>query len=137
MQTWIGKLLYKQFNFPVTVIMPQSYGDKSKLTKEIHRHYREPLSKPAYRTGTYAFAKEILDAGAWWDSLWAGIDKIKGKPFLIFWGLKDKFILPKSLDKWIEKLPDGKVIRFENAGHFVQEEEPQKMVSEMLIFFPQ
>jgi pimeloyl-ACP methyl ester carboxylesterase len=134
MQTWIGKLLYKQFNFPVTVIMPQAYGDKSKLTREIHRHYKEPLSKPKFRNGTYAFAKEVLNAGAWWDSLWADIDKIKDKPFLFFWGLKDKFILPKELDKWTEKLPNAKVIRFENAGHFAQEEEPEKMVSEIQTF---
>jgi pimeloyl-ACP methyl ester carboxylesterase len=135
MQTWIGKLLYKQFNFPVTVIMPRAYGDKSKLTKEIHRHYKEPLSKPEYRNGTYAFAKELLDAGTWWNSLWADIDKIKDKPFLIFWGLKDTFILPNALDKWMGKLPHAKVIRFKNAGHFVQEEEPQEIVSEMLLFF--
>lgn len=130
-QTWIGKLLYRQFNFPVNVLMPQAYGDRSKLTKEIHNHYKAPLSKPVYRNGTYAFAKELLNAGAWWDSLWGDIDKIKDKPFLIFWGLKDKFILPKELDKWINKLPGAKIIRFENAGHFVHEEEPEKVGTEI------
>ena len=28
MHTWLGKVLYKQFNLPVNVIMPQAYGDR-------------------------------------------------------------------------------------------------------------
>jgi pimeloyl-ACP methyl ester carboxylesterase len=135
MRTWIGKLLYRQFNFPVTVIMPRAYGNRSKLTKEIHRHYKEPLSEPAYRNGAYAFAKEMLDASGWWDGLWANIYKIKDKPFLIFWGMKDRFILPKELDRWANALTDVRVIRFAQAGHFVQEEEPGKMIRELKEFF--
>jgi len=134
-QSWFGRFLYKQLNFPVKVIMPKAYGNKSKLTKEIHRHFKAPLSKSSYRNATYTFAKELMNAGSWWDNHWNQLDTLKDKSFLIFWGMKDKFILPKELDKWLTKLPHAKVIRYENAGHFVQEEEPESMIRELNTFF--
>ena len=135
MKTWLGRFLYKQLNFPVKVMLPMAFGDKSKLTKEVHHHYKRPLSKPADRNGTYTFVNEILDAGPWWDDLWKKLDMIKHKPFLFFWGMKDKLILPKELVKWEARLPNAQVIRFENAGHFVQEEESDQMIHHLKVFF--
>ncbi|HXH20354.1 MAG TPA: alpha/beta fold hydrolase [Chitinophagales bacterium] len=135
MRTFLGKVLYKQFNFPVNVIMPQAFGDKSKLSGNIHKHYKLALPTAKDRSATYAFARELIDASSWWDSLWAQLDKIKTKPFLFFWGMKDKFIPPYELAKWQNALPSARVIKFENAGHFVQEEEPEKMVMELKKFF--
>jgi len=133
-QTPLGEILYKRFNFPVNVLLPQAFGDKSKLTKEMRFHYKKPLTH-GNRSGTYAFAKELLNAGPWWDSLWEQMDKIDDKPFLICWGLKDRLILPKELDRWMEKIPGAKIIRFEKAGHFLQEEEPEKLAKAIEDFF--
>ena len=135
MNSWVGRMMYRQFNFPVRVIMPAAYGDKGKLTKEVHQHYKEPLNGPEVRNATFAFAKELMNSGEWWQHLWMKMDRIQDKPFLIFWGMKDKFIQPKELDKWLTKLPNAKVIRFENAGHFVQEEESERMSQELEEFF--
>lgn len=134
MRSWFGKMLYKQFNFPVNFILPQAYGNRSLLTKHIHNHYKQPLPTAGDRTATYAFALQLLDAGEWWDSLWAQMDKIKTKPFLFFWGMKDSFILQKELARWLNVLPSAKVIRLTQAGHFVQEEEPEKMVEALRAF---
>ncbi len=135
MRTWLGKLLYKQFNFPVSVIMPQAFGDKTKLSGNIHKHYKLALPTSKERNATYAFAKELLDASGWWDSLWSQLAPIKTKPFLFFWGMKDIFIPPKELARWQNALPSARVVKFENAGHFVQEEEPEKMIMELKKFF--
>jgi len=134
MRGWVGRLLYKQFNFPVNVIMPQAFADKGKLSGNIHKHYKLALPSSKERNATYAFARELLDAGEWWDSLWAEIGKIRTKPFLFFWGMKDKFIPSYELAKWQNELPSARVVKFEDAGHFVQEEEPEKMVMELKKF---
>lgn len=135
MRTFLGKMLYKQFNFPVNFIMPQAFADRSKLSGNIHKHYKLALPTSKERSATYAFALELLDAGDWWDSLWAQISKVRTKPFLFFWGTKDKFIPLYELAKWQNELPSARVVKFDDAGHFVQEEEPEKMMMELRKFF--
>jgi len=133
MRGWFGRFLYYKLNFPVNVIMPAAFGDKRKLTKEIHRHYKEAL--PAgERIAAYAFSRELLQASDWWESLWSKLTVINNKPMLIFWGMKDKFVPPYELENWKRKLPSAKVIPFEDAGHFVQEEKPEEMVREIRKF---
>lgn len=41
--------------------------------------------------------------------------------------MKDNFVLSAELQKWISKIPHAKVITFEDAGHFVQEEKSKEM----------
>jgi len=133
MRSWLGRFLYFRLNFPVNVVMPAAFGDKKKLTKEIHRHYKAALPV-GERAGAYAFSGELLQASDWWESLWRNLAVINNKPTLIFWGMKDKFVPPFELENWKQKLPHAKVVLFEDAGHFVQEEKPEEMVSEIRKF---
>jgi pimeloyl-ACP methyl ester carboxylesterase len=133
MNSWIGKMLYLKFNFPVNVIMPSAFGNKKLLNKPVHEHYKNALPL-GQRLAPYAFAKEILAASAWWENLWQQLDKVDPKRFLIFWGLRDKFIPSSNLEKWKSKLPEAKFMTFETAGHFVQEENAQEMITEIRNF---
>ncbi len=135
MRTWFGRVMYKYFNFPVNVVMPAAFGDKKKLTKEVHRHYKMALPDPASRTAAYAFTYELLDAELFWADLWQRRERISGKPFLVFWGMKDAFVPPYELEKWEKALTNASIVRLENAGHFAQEEEPERMIAELKLFF--
>ena len=128
MDTWIGSVMYLSFNAPVNIIMPSAYGNKKLLTSEIHTHYKKALRK-GERTAAYAFAKELMNASDWWQSLWEKADTLKDRKILFFWGMKDKFIPPRELTKWQQKFPQAQTIVFEDAGHFVQEEKPKEMVA--------
>ena len=134
MNTIIGRVLYTYFNAPVNMIMPAAFGNKKLLTKEIHSHYKKALPNAASRVGAYAFAKELMNAADWWETNWNQMEKISGKPFLIFWGMKDSFVPPRELEKWKSKLPTAKVVRYEDAGHFVQEEKAKEMIGEIRLF---
>ncbi|MCB9316839.1 MAG: alpha/beta fold hydrolase [Lewinellaceae bacterium] len=131
MQSWLGRLLYLRFNFPVNLIMPAAFGDKKKLTPEVHRHYKMVLPRPVDRKAAYAFSGELLNASGFWADQWRQVHVLADKPCLIFWGMRDSFVPPYELEKWEKALPNASVIRFENAGHFVQEEEPECMVAEL------
>ncbi|MBL7859033.1 MAG: alpha/beta fold hydrolase [Cyclobacteriaceae bacterium] len=132
--TWLGKFLYLNLNFPVNTVMPAAYANKQKLTRAVHEQYKKALPNAAARTGAYAFAKELMNASEWWEGLWQQMDNIRDKPVLLFWGLKDKFIPAYELDKWKSKLPHAQLVIFDDAGHFVQEEKADEMIAVMREF---
>lgn len=80
-------------------------------------------------------AREIYNAGDWWESLWKQMNTINNKPFLILWGMKDKFVRVNELDKWRRSLKNFRLITLPDCGHFVHEEEPERMIKELLAFF--
>lgn len=127
MSSWLGKVLYLHFNFPVNVVMPSAFGNKKKLTKEVHSHYKNALSSAEDRIAAYTFSRELMNASAWWQSNWEQMNKIADKSFLIFWGMQDKFIPSYELGKWKSKLPTVRIITYQDAGHFVQEEKAEEM----------
>lgn len=133
MNTWLGKILYLKFNFPVNVIMPAAFGNKRLLTKEVHNHYKNAL--PAgRRIAAYVFSQELMGASDWWEHLWNKVGQIDSKNFFFFWGLKDKFILSSDFEKWRTKLSNAGSRTFSDAGHFVQEEKSEEMIEAIRAF---
>lgn len=114
--------LYKQFNFSPKYILPAAYGERSRLTKEIHQQFLKPFSKSSERNGTVAFAKSLLKDQDWFESIWNKLDRISTKPALLMWGMKDQFITEKYLIGFEEKFINNVVVRYEDVGHFVLEE---------------
>ena len=132
--SWFGKFLYKQMNLPVKYIMPAAYGDRSKLTREAHDHYKKVVPDAASRIALYAIALELMNASKYWQSIWNMMTFLENKPFLIFWGMKDTFIPTTQLDKWKQRLPKARFVEYPDAGHFVQEEKPSEMITEIRNF---
>jgi haloalkane dehalogenase len=135
MRSWLWRQLYLRFNFPVTVIMPMAFGNKKKLSPEIHRHYKMALPNAASRRAAYAFTGELLNAGPFWENQWRQVHTLAEKPCLIAWGMRDSFVPSYELEKWEKVLPTARVLRFEQAGHFVQEEEPEQLVAALKRLF--
>ncbi len=123
----IGRFLIRRFNFFVRAVMKKAMGNPSKLTATIHQHYLKALERPEERKGCWTFPKRIIDSSDWLDSLWSQRDKIKNKPALIMWGMKDIAFREQELNRWVSLFFDSKVIKYADAGHFVQEEEGDKM----------
>ncbi|HAK89986.1 MAG TPA: alpha/beta hydrolase [Nitrospiraceae bacterium] len=123
----IGRFLIKRFNFFVRVIMKKAMGDTSKLPTSIHQHYFKALEIPEQRKGCWTFPKRIIDSSDWLDFLWSQSDKIKDKPALILWGMKDIAFREQELSRWISLFSDSKTIKYDDVGHFVQEEKGSEL----------
>ena len=117
-------ILYKYFNFSAKVLMPQAAGNQSIFTKKLHQQYTKPFGKPSERMGTLKFAKSLIEADNWFASLWERRNVLVDKPALIVWGMQDKFITSKQLDKWKTVFTQSKVIESTDSGYWLQEEEP-------------
>ncbi len=133
---WLGKFFYTQLNFSARVIMKASFGDKKKLTPEIHKHYLKAQGSPKERIAAHACVKALIGSGGFYNNLWEKRETLLKKPVLLMWGMKDEFLKTSLLfPKWEELLQGKKIVKLENAGHFVQEEEPEKINAELEKFF--
>lgn len=118
----VGRFLIKRFNFFVRVVMKKAMGDPSRLPVTVHQHYFKALERPEERKGCWTFPKRIIGSSAWLDSLWSQREKIRDKPALILWGMKDIAFRERELNRWAGLFSNCKVIRYADIGHFAQEE---------------
>lgn len=114
--------LYRYFNFSAKYILPAAFGERSRLTPEVHQQYLKPFGNAGERNGTVAFAKSLLRDQDYYASIGKMLPVLKNKPVLIIWGMKDAFITEKHLLWMQEQFPAAEVVKYEDAGHFVLEE---------------
>ena len=115
--------LYRYFNFSARFLLPRSFGDH-KISKHILSQYTKPFGSVQERNGTIAFARSLLNDQDWFETLWTNKSSINNKPTLFIWGMKDKFVKPRYLDKFLTGFPNATVHRLPTSGHFPQEEQP-------------
>jgi haloalkane dehalogenase len=130
----IGQWLTHEFNFFVRSFMWMVYGDKARLTPEVHEQYIHPFDNREERKGMWVFPKQIIDASPWLGSLWSAIGVLKDKNVLLAWGMKDIAFRENEMNTWKKAFPDAAVVRFEDAGHYVAEEQPVEYAREIRKF---
>ena len=123
----LGRWLIRNKNFFAQNVVYMAFGDKSKLTPHIHKHYLEQFTNPEERKGNWVFPKQIIGASDWLESLWNQRQVLTDKIALIAWGAKDIAFREKELKTWIQAFPKARVIRFPNSGHFIPEENPVEL----------
>ena len=132
----LGQLLYRRFGFAVNVMMPMAVGDRRVLTPAIRRHYSAPLATPNDRSATWACARALLGSSDWFDGLWEQRERLRGKPMLLLWGMKDPTFGASYLERWRREFPEAHAHTFETSGHFVPEEVPAEIVPIIDQFIP-
>ena len=60
--------------------------------------------------------------------------KLAKIPMMICWGTHDFVFDHTYLEEWQRRFPDAEVHCFENAGHYVLEDEPEAIVSRIRDF---
>jgi haloalkane dehalogenase len=134
MKSPLLSLVYKWFNFSPRFILPKSFADPGKLTKEIHRHYLMPFKKIKDREAPLACAKALLHESDWYNALWQNVPVLKNKPVLFIWGMKDAFVRSFNLEKFITAFSNPRVIQLDDCGHFPQEEAAEQVANELSLF---
>ena len=131
----VGRFLYKYANASLRLIMPSAYGDRSRLTPEIHRQYLEAFRKPDDRALVlHPLARAILGSRDYYASLWERRGALASLPTLIVWGMKDTAFKPHQLATWEVLLPHAQIVGVESAGHWPHEEEPEQVIEAVRAF---
>ena len=74
----------------------------------------------------HALARALKGSRDFYAALWAGRDRLRGRPALIIWGMKDRAFPPDLLERWREALPEATVLELADAGHWPHEEAPRR-----------
>lgn len=125
--------LYLYLNFSPKFILPGSFG-KKKLPTNLLNQYKRPFSNRSERYGALAFAYSLLNDQEWFETLWGRKQVIASKPTLFVWGMKDPFIKPEYLYKFLSGFENVRTIELEGCGHFPQEEESEAFTNALLEF---
>ena len=123
----IGRWLIKRQNFFAQTVVRMAFGDKSKLTPHIHKHYLEQCPNPEERKGNWVFPAQVVGASDWLASLWDRRLVLTDKIAIIAWGDKDIAFREKERQTWVKAFPKARVMRFPNSGHFIPEENPLEL----------
>ena len=130
----IGQYLIRHRNMFVNKVMPKAVGDRSILTPEVMAHYRNAQPAPAARAANAALPGYITGASDWLRSIWDDRAAFADKPALLLWGLKDIAFRRKELERWKSALPNHELREFEDCGHFLAEEAPDRVVAALRDF---
>ena len=129
----IGRMLYRHANASLRLIMPSAYGDRSKLTPAVHRQYLEVFRDPDARERVlFTLARSLLGSRRHYASLLGAADRLRDRPALIVWGMKDTAFKSDQLERWMQLLPHAAVRRLSASGHWPHEEQPDLVVGAML-----
>lgn len=120
----VGRFLYRSVNFSLRVLVPSAYADKRKLTPAIFAQYLAPFRDVEARGRVlWPLARAILGSRDHYNSLWQQRERLRGRPALIIWGMKDPAFQPPMLQRWRSVLPEARVVEL-SAGHWPHEEAP-------------
>lgn len=131
----LGRFLYRWANFSLRVITPHAFADRRRLTRQVHQQYLDRFSDRWSRGAVlWPLAHGVLGSSSYYDSLWAEREKLRGRPTLILWGMRDPAFRPRLLTRWKQVLPEAHVVELSDVGHWPHEEAPERLVLEIRKF---
>ena len=101
------------------------------LPDDIMRLYRQQACAPGALTAMLNYYRAALRGGGAARQRKLGYPVID-IPTLVIWGLQDQALARENLDGLEKFVTDLTVVRLENAGHFVHQDDPQRVTYEIL-----
>ena len=120
----VGRWLYLQRNASPQKLLPAGFADRGALSDDEHLHYTAPFPDPDSRHGPWQAGVNLGAAADWYGSVWEQRGAWEALPAEIVWGMADPWFGPEALARWEDALPDARVTRLPDVGHFVAEDAP-------------
>jgi haloalkane dehalogenase len=121
----VGRLLIRQLNLFVNVMIPVGHRLTKPTNKEM-AHHQKALGSPARREASAVFPREITASRAFLAQIEAGLPDLASMPTLIVWGDADFAFGAKELRQWEQVFTDCQTVIADGAGHFVPSDAPEQ-----------
>lgn len=131
----VGRFFIRNFNAFVNVMIP--LGVSRSLSRREMRAYRAPFPTRASRVPTAIFPRHIIASQDYVAEVEANLSRLREKPTLIVWGAKDRAFREPERQRVERLFHDRRTVILENARHFIQEDEPERIAAEIRAFVSQ
>lgn len=126
----VGKYMHLRHNFFAKVMVPAGISHHQAKTAEVLKAYTNPFPTPETRIGTYVFPRQIRKASSWLKTVEEGLFALRDKPVEMVWAMKDPaFGKENYIKKWQSHFPDASIDRIEDASHYLQEDNPERIIA--------
>jgi len=99
------------------------------LPEAVMNAYRGPFPTPASRRPTAVFPREILASRPFLADIERRLPLLSGRPALIVWPTKDVAFGDRERRRWEELFADHRTVLLEGAGHYIQEDAADEIVT--------
>ncbi len=137
----VGEVMVKGLHAFVRVFLFKAgIIHRERLTSEVRAAYLAPHPSWASRTAVLVFPREIPSGpegrvSDFLDEVHEGLRALADRPVFIAWAMKDIAFTPDVLTQlWLHDFPDAKVLRLEDAGHYLQEDAHERIVPALVEF---
>jgi len=131
----IGGYLIQRRNVFVEKIIPANVK-RHKLAPEVMNAYRGPFPTPDSRRPMHVFPREILRSRPFLAEIERGLVKLRDRPALLVWPTKDIAFREPERKRWEHVFPSHRTVILEGAGHYIQEDAPEEIVSAIRAWNP-
>ena len=131
----LGRYLIERRNFFVERILPSGVR-RTHLSDAVMNAYRGPFPTPESRRPVSVFPREILNSRPFLADIAAGLPRVADRPALLCWPTSDVAFREPERKHWEELFPDHRTVLLRGAGHFIQEDAPQEIVTAVREFVP-
>ena len=133
----VGEFLVRQFN--AFAGLAKGMAVEKPLAPEVARGFLYPYDNYQNRIATARFVKDIpmRPNHPSWMTIREIEDKLEvlsDKPMQICWGMKDWCFSHHFLDRWKELFPKAPVMELPDAGHYLLEDETEKVTQQIQTF---
>jgi len=133
--SWLGTWLIRRMNL-FCRCAARIGVKRAPLAPEVRREYLRPYNSWNNRIAISKFVQTIplkqSDPG--YDivkEVEQGLERLKSKPIPIAWGMRDFVFDSHFLDEWERRFPDARIMRFDDAGHYIVEDAAKEIIPEV------
>ncbi len=129
---WLGEVMIRDWNLFCKAAVHMT--TVKKLPQNVKNAYLAPYDSRENRIAIYSFVKDIptfctSPSFPTLNSIENNMWMFREIPTLILWGMKDWCFTPRFLKRWLHFIPNAKVVPLENAGHWLFEDAPDEIFS--------
>ena len=109
-----------------TAIVPGAFSDEA---LDVYQH---AISQPGAATAMLNYYRAVIRA----TSRLSKMDHTINRPTMVLWSMRDFALIPDLLDGLEQWVPDLRIERVEECGHWIPEEKPHIVTEALLDFLP-